>query len=80
MMGRLTVMHCSLGGITTKRSRDNNCFFSTFQVSSQKVRAKEGSHLSVNHPSFPLSLLVVCVGLGGMRKNAAIPIIPVKIP
>jgi hypothetical protein len=38
------------------------------------------SSLSVNHPFLPRKKDAVCVGLGGIRKNAAMPTIPVKIP
>jgi len=38
------------------------------------------SSLSVNQPSLPRSVDAVCVGLGGMRKKAAIPRRPVKTP
>lgn len=38
------------------------------------------SSLSVNQPFLPRNLDAVCVGLGGIRKNAATPRTPVKTP
>lgn len=38
------------------------------------------SSLAVNQPFLPRNLEAVCVGLGGIKKNAAMPRIPVKIP
>lgn len=75
-------MHAALVWVLPDNSIDHDDFLPSTAISNpySSELGESIAYRSVNHPFLPLSLLEVCVGLGGMRMNEAMPNISVSNP